>query len=33
MFLKEVTVPVPEIEGKIVIRNGQTVEFETERVY
>ena len=33
MFLKEVTVPVPEIEGKIVIRNGRTVEFETERVY
>jgi hypothetical protein len=33
MFLKEITVPIPEIAGKIVLRNGRTVEYETERVY
>ena len=32
-YLKGVTVPIPIEEGPVVIRNGKTVEYETERVY
>ena len=32
-YLKGITVPIPMEQGPVVIRNGKTVEYETERVY
>ena len=32
-YLKELTVPIPQNDGRVVIRRGKTVEYELDRTY
>ena len=32
-YLKEMTVPIPQNDGRVVIRRGKTVEYELDRTY
>ena len=32
-YLKELTVPIPQNDGRVVIRKGKTVEYELDRTY